>query len=248
MYEIPFGTKNITVGPDEEEQLVEARAQTARRAELVAIAEKLIEAGWTVEWTVTGLAFELPEEELMLVSKAQESQLVQEKLAALGIKDEFRMRCSRSINDIIEAKMEYDDRVFCADAGRGLRQSIANEEEDDWNGLQLIKYVAGEILRTADRYGDKDVLVRGDRERGVLAGRSHTFAWLFGEDWASVSSVKEQDDNEDKWSEGWEYDWEASCETSPRKSLQELLFKDEKKKEPPSGVADAEITQSTSSA
>lgn len=186
MYEIPFISKDILDQCDKHR----AESQAARMIELVTVADKLMKADWPIEWTITGLAFELPYKIKHGPEQNRTPAAIRQQLAAMGIPDEFRTQSSRSLLEVVTAKREYADRVTYADADHYVR-AAADDECSTWEDERFIREALVEQLEMEARYDRKDLLVDGDYQRGTVRGRREALDWLLGEDWPALEPADE---------------------------------------------------------
>jgi hypothetical protein len=196
VYEISFLSKEA-LNPNEEER---ANAQTARMAEVVSIAQKLTKAGWPIEWTVTGLAFRLPDQIEPGADSTDALAEVRAKLRALGITDNFRTCASRSLGEVVTARMEWEDRAMYVGAHVMVR--LLNYDGVENNNVRL------SFLRTHQRivadlervYSPEDLIATTRYQHGIVDGRRFGIRWLFGEDWAPYWEHDKRDEME--WCNG----------------------------------------------
>jgi hypothetical protein len=186
MYEIPFISKDILDQCDNHR----AESQSARMVELVAVADKLMKADWPIEWTITGLAFDLPYKIKYGPEQERTPAAIRKQLLAMAIQDEFRMQSSRSLLEVVAAKSEYADRVRYADADHYVRIA-ADGDCPTWEDERYIRESLVEQLEMEARYGRKDLLVDGDYQRGTVRGRREALDWLFGADWPALEPADE---------------------------------------------------------
>ncbi|MFZ1006683.1 MAG: hypothetical protein WAN65_07600, partial [Candidatus Sulfotelmatobacter sp.] len=104
MYEIPFISKTVL----DLEQETRAKNQTARMVAMTTIANNLTAAGWPIEWTVTGLAFELPYKLKYGGGWERTPDAIRQVLAGMGIDEKVRDKCARSLLEVVVAQREYE--------------------------------------------------------------------------------------------------------------------------------------------
>src|SRR5262249_41470223 len=149
---------------------------------------------------------------------------VRERLADLGITDQFRTRASRSLLDVVTARSEYQDRAWYAEADHELHIVPAPEEDqllprwetapDNRMTLELMKLVEKD-------FGRKNLIVETDYARGAVTGRSQALDWLFGEEWPELEPT-----------DGWDAEVAEEDRADGRQylaidGLDRLLFGDE---------------------
>lgn len=181
MFEIPLASRK-TLPLNQERR---AKLQTARMVKLISHANKLTKAGWPIEWTISGLAFDVPR---MIQCDHEEDKspaAIRQKLIALGIADEFRLTASRSLLDVVIAQSECADRSWYAEADHDVRDR-ALEDDLEWDDVNYIVSTRAEMVEMEDRYGRKELIVDGDYQRGTVNGRKEAFDWLFGEEWPDL--------------------------------------------------------------
>lgn len=196
MFEIPFVSKEV-LDINQEQR---AKAQTARMIELTSFAEKLAAAGWPIEWTVTGLAFELPYQTKSGRESEQTPGAIRKKLAKMGIPDKFRTCSSRSLLEVVTTKAEYADRVRYVKADQSIRGIVS---DDFWDCMddQFIRDSLEEMIEIEELYDRKELLVDGDNQLATVKGRSEALDWLLGQDWPVLEQVDElaaEDAEEDR--------------------------------------------------
>lgn len=170
MREIPFI-------PEQKSHLSEkaaARYLRKRLTEMTAVLEKLLEAGWPVRLTTTGLAFDPPLSE----DESGDPEVVQNQLMALGI-DEECVTASRTVQDIQDAVDEYEDRVRYDDLDRHFRDPTHQfDRERDADTLREMRTLEGQ-------YGRRTLMIGSEFERGVLYGKLEALLWVRGGQWWS---------------------------------------------------------------
>lgn len=181
MFEISFVSEDLFDG--DEGRLT--GLITDRMDELVKIANKLRIAGWPIEWTITGLAFDLPDSIKRGPKEQRTSAAIREQLAALGVHHDFRSRHSRSFLDIMKAKVEYRDRVEYSEDDHSIRD-YHDCDGLSWDSQEALLETLQNMHETEQRYARKDLIVEGVYPRGVLKGRHQAFIWLFGEEWPTL--------------------------------------------------------------
>ena len=186
MYEIPFVSKKILEQSSEKG----AKRQTARMVELAAVADKLAAAEWPVEWTMTGLAFELPYKIKYGPETERTPAAIRQQLASMGIPDEFRLCSSRSLLELVTAKSEYADRDWYVDKEQSVRY-FAHDDFADWDSRDFIVRTVAEMAEMEDRYGHKELIVEDSYQRGTVKGRRQSLDWLFGEEWPELEPEDE---------------------------------------------------------
>ena len=95
MFEFPFFTGQESIHSDDQR----VQHVTERLGQLSNLADHLVHLKSQVRWTVTGLAFDPPWE----LSKPVD---LRRALNDLGIHEDFRQQASRSLLDILTAKVE----------------------------------------------------------------------------------------------------------------------------------------------
>lgn len=185
MYEIPFLSKGVIDGG--------GMLHTVRVIELTKVAQTLAAAGWPVHWSIAGLAFDVPPEIRRSPKEERDPAAIRQKLAALGIEDEFRIGSSRSWTEVIVAKHECRDKVWYANVDHDLRNPPEFDPDfrcccDDGDDTQLLEL----MKETEELYGRKELIVETDYARGALNGRQEALDWLFGEEWPELEP-------EDEW-------------------------------------------------
>lgn len=180
MFEIPFVSKDVLVGDDKRR----AASMTARMAQMVTIASKLMEAGWCVEWTVTGVAFQ-PPYQLKLASL----DAIREQVGAMGILDKVRRRASRDLRDVVAAQAEYADRAWYVDLSKDVR---VYGELGDPCLENFVHEMVHDMSVLEGLYTRRDLSVDNDYERGIVKGRHQTFEWLLGAEWPVVEEEQEE--------------------------------------------------------
>src|SRR5579862_218827 len=186
MYEIPFVSKDV-LNPNRERR---AQLQTNRMAEMVAIAKRLSADGWAIEWTVTGLAIQMPYDARAGLKEDQIPGITRQKLMDMGIADELRLSSSRSLLELVTAKSEYADRSWYAETDNYVRE-LAHRDELWWDDIQFMQESHAKMLHVEDRYDRKELIVEGDYQRGTLKGRKEAFDWLLGEEWPELEPEDE---------------------------------------------------------
>jgi hypothetical protein len=198
------------------------RKSLARCGELKGVAEKLIRDGWSVEWTITGLAFKPPFRHPYDSSPAA----VRKLLDGLGIQEPFRSDSSRSVLEIMTNKVEYQDRDEYAEAQKGIR-FIFEDECLSWDDREYLTDAMRIIVELEDFYSQQQLVTNNDLQRGIVKGRLQALEWLFGKEWPAL----DKDENE----------WEAEDAENDRyfdnmeqaiAGMQDMLFGDQDKKPP----------------
>jgi hypothetical protein len=186
MYEIPFVSAEILDQPQKER----AKRQTARMVELTAVADKLAAADWPIEWTMTGLAFELPYKIKYGPEAERTPAAIKQKLASMGIPDAFRLCSSRSLLEVVTVKSEYADRVRYAELEQSVRY-FAGVEFPDWDSQNFIVTTVPELMEMEERYGRKVLITEDGYERGTVKGRRQALDWLLVEEWPELEPEDE---------------------------------------------------------
>jgi hypothetical protein len=228
MFEIPFISKDI-LGADSKKQ---AQLQTARMVELVACADKLAKADWPIEWTITGVAFDLPREIKHVPGIAWTPAAVRQKLLAMGISDDFRSQSSRSLLDIVVAKSEYTDRARYNEAHADIRYFLRCDFPS-WEHERFIRRDIEKMADIEDRYNRSDLLVDGDYQCGTILGRHEALEWLFGEEWPALKAPDELEEEDME---------EERCFARSEQAIEDvhaLLFKGQETRETGSAQPDS---------
>jgi hypothetical protein len=230
MYEIPFISKDV-LSIDEKDRTAQ---QTARLANLVESAKVLTAAGWPVEWTITGLAFDAPPGSSYAARHERSPTVMRQLLAGLGITEEFRTGCSPSLLDILAARVECQDRALYAEGDHRIRSMVDNDDFG-WEDEREIRETIQELVAIEGAYQRKDLVIESDYLRGILQGRLQALEWLFGQEWPEL------EDDEDEWEAELLKD-ERDFDNRERaiETMHELLF--EEQDDPADPIADAAPT------
>ena len=130
------------------------RESSARLVQLKAIADKLMQANWQVEWTITGLAFSPPWEH----QYDQSPTAVRKLLDGLNVREPFRQRRSRTLLEIMGDRVEYSDRVWYAQAERGVRSTFEFGDMN-WEDQEYVTETIEKMLEKENEYTRKDLVV-----------------------------------------------------------------------------------------
>lgn len=192
MFEIPFA--EITSNAQKQKNPAEMSA--VRLEKLMSIAKKLEQAEWLTEWTMTGLSF-MPKYNGRDWEKAIMPANLRKSLDALGIDEEFRRSSSRTLLDVLAAKVEYADRVSYAETDYSIREIMDDESIFDKHDQQDVVEKLQAMLEMERLYSRKELVVQNDYQRGVLKGRLQTLEWLLGKEWPALDEDVEEWDREE---------------------------------------------------
>lgn len=207
MFEFPFISEDVVdCGP------------SARLDRLKVVADKLLQAEWSIGWTITGLAFEPP-------WNLHKPADVRQSLSEIGISEEFRRRSSRSLLDILTAKVEYTDRAYYATSDNELIDTL-NRDHMDWEDKEYIIEILRKRFELEEQYTKKELLVETDYQRGQVLGRLQALEWLFGKEWPVLASQEDEWDAELAKDERDEVNAEVALE-----GMHALLFEKEAEQE-----------------
>lgn len=192
MFEIPF----VEIASNGQKQGNPAEVPPARIETLASIAKALEQAGWSNEWTMTGLSF-MPKHDWHNREEAVKPANIRKTLDSLGIQERFRQTSSRTLLDVLAARSEYCERASYVQADQSIRDVFSDEVyqfiRDDAGFLQeaLCKMVETENL-----YGRKILSVENDYQRGILKGRLQALEWLLGREWPDLNEDIDEWDRE----------------------------------------------------
>jgi hypothetical protein len=145
-----------------------------RLSHLSELAGTLADAGWPVQLTISGLAFQSPNS---TEGDEEDAEEVKEQLSLLGIQDEFSGSPSRSLNDILDGEDEYCDRTWYEESDqrfRDLSTPICTCCVDD---------LTEKMAEMEKQYGRRGLMIGSEYERGILHGKLEALRWVLGDDW-----------------------------------------------------------------
>lgn len=150
-----------------------------RLSHLSEIAGTLADAGWSVQLTISGLAFEAPN---YSEDNEDDADEVREQLKLLGIDDEFSNCPSRSLSAILDEEGEYSDRSSYEESDRRFRdpsRPICTCCVDD---------LTEKMSEMEKRFGRRSLMIGSDYERGVLHGKLEALRWVLGDAWEDAEA------------------------------------------------------------
>ena len=201
MFEIPFISKN-TVFPKQEDG---GKQQTARMAALVNVADRLVEAGWSVDWGVVGLSFAPPTSTDATGTIEQQVAEARQQLTDLGIQEDFRQCHSPSMAAILIATVGLEDRLKYGKAEQIIREILEYDScdcgcdsylpcecmdddglSDAWDTLNELRDAMTDMSLIETSRPGQQLRTHNDHLLGVVRGRLEALEWLFGRDWPDL--------------------------------------------------------------
>jgi len=150
-----------------------------RLPRLAAIAGQLAKAGWDIRLTISGLAVAPPS-----AGGADDDEDLERQLKELGVTEAVSGSPSRTLEAVIEAEGEYQDRATYEHLDRqlrGLGQPVCPCCTD---------LVEEQLRELEARYGRRNLSVADEYERGVLHGRWEGLQWVLGDDWQDLEEYR----------------------------------------------------------
>lgn len=173
MYEIAI------MGPEDiDEQGAEYLAYLqSRLPQLLEIAHKLVQAGWTIFPTLTGLGLKAPEGEEC--EEYDDEADPERPLQHLGIDEKINMSHSRTPKEVGEALDELFDRIWYE---RTLVY-LADPSPDSHTSSDVISGMLKNMNRVEQKYGLESLIVESDFDWGMINGKLSALRWILGDEW-----------------------------------------------------------------
>jgi hypothetical protein len=167
--------------PDESSE--GACSVVARLQQLLDIATRLEKAGWRMWFTLTGLAFEPPDEELGDTCEELDDTWVAERLKGLGIDEEFSPFLGRTLDEVAEAEGELCERVWYERKLVLVNEPGYDPAAEFKKSPDIIRGMLRGMQRVEQKYGKEDPAAEGPFDWGMTNGKLSALRWVLGDEW-----------------------------------------------------------------
>src|SRR5262249_38170315 len=140
----------------------------------------LRETGALIRFTLTGLAFKLPEElEIEGDNYSEMVERINRWVKAQGICEEFRLAPGRTPAELVQSRNELQERITYVDSVMYFNDG----EPERHNTAEGVLFRLNKVLEMERKYREEDLRVDSDYEWGVMNGKLAALNWVVGYDW-----------------------------------------------------------------